>query len=100
MPATRGSRRATSVLLVISLAVFGLALGAVRAFTAKLWSEGGRTLRQGTWLTIVLWLFSIGGHLALDAISALGSASLLLYLGTTLATQRLVLSWRVRREIG
>ncbi|MCY0869424.1 MAG: hypothetical protein OWT27_02410 [Firmicutes bacterium] len=80
--------------LAISLIVFGIGFGAWRAFTVRLWREDGALWRQGTWLTVALWLIAVAGHTALDGLGAVGSATLLLYLGVTLATQRIVMLTR------
>ena len=47
--------------------------------------------------TAALWVVGAGIHAALDAAAHAGSASDLLYLGVTLAAQRLVLRARARR---
>ena len=80
-------------------------LGAVRAFTVRVWVDaGGQAMRQGTWLTTVLWLVSLGVHLGYDylvdgkgAQAGLGTASLTLYFAVTYAVQALILQWRVQR---
>lgn len=66
--------------------------------------DRGQAWRQGTWLTAVLWIVSLGVHLGYDylvdgkgAQAGLGSASLLLYFGVTYMIQRLVLQARARR---
>lgn len=91
-------------ILALTLAVAAVGLGAVRALTVRVWATEGIVLRQGTWLTIALWLVSLGAHLAAAAwISAvkgpggLPSASLLLYLGLTYGVQRAVVH---RRALG
>ncbi|MBO0801589.1 MAG: hypothetical protein J2P25_00725 [Nocardiopsaceae bacterium] len=73
------------------------ALGALRAWTVRLWREDGQVLRQGTWLTVALWLVGLGIHVAVDQVAGLGSSSLLLYLGITYLVQRLVLLPRAGR---
>ena len=54
--------------------------------TVHIWVYGGQAWRQGTWLTAVLWVISLGVHLGYDYLvdgkgsqSGLGSASLLVY---------------------
>ena len=78
--------------------------GAVRAATVHVWIDTGRALRQGTWLTAVLWIVSLGLHLGYDylvdgkgAIAGLGSASLTLYFAVTYAIQRVILQARAQR---
>jgi hypothetical protein len=80
--------------LALSLVVFGIGFGALRAFTLRIWRENGVLWRQGNWLTVVLWLVAVAGHSLLDGLGLVGSASLLLYLGVTLATQRIVMLTR------
>jgi hypothetical protein len=72
-------------------------LGALRARTVRLWREGGVIFRQGTWFTVALWLAGVGIHEAVVAAAHLSPASLDLYIGLTLAAQRLVLDARARR---
>ncbi|MGQ4517293.1 hypothetical protein [Streptomyces sp. DW26H14] len=84
-------------MLLVSLVV-GVALAAVRAFTVRLSSKGGRIVRQGTWLTGLLWLVGIGQHFLVDGTVAagLGAESLLLYFGVVLLAQQQVLRARAR----
>jgi hypothetical protein len=86
----------TIAILVFSLLVFAIGLGAARAWTIKLWVASGQVLRQGTWVTVVLWLVAVGLHLAVDSATKVGSASLILYLGLSLGAQQLALQWRAR----
>jgi hypothetical protein len=84
--------------LAASLAISVL-LGAVRAVTVRLWRQDGRVLRQGTWLTALLWLVSIGSHLAIGAVqqgstAAATGAATLAFLGVTLGAQQVVLRAR------
>ncbi len=76
----------------------------IRAATVHVWADGGQGWRQGTWLTAVLWVVSLGVHLGYDylidgkgAQAGLGSASLLLYFGVTFTIQRLILQARAQR---
>ena len=61
----------------------GVLLGALRAATVRLWRRDGQVVRQGSWLTVLLWLVSVGGHLGLTALlhgggaAAAGAAALL-----------------------
>jgi hypothetical protein len=93
------------VLLATSIAV-AAGFGVVRAGTVRIWCEDGRLLRQGTAITAALWLAAIAVHLAGDQVIAphdaerIGSVSLLLYLGVSLAVQRAALGERARRLDG
>jgi hypothetical protein len=93
----------TAVALAGSL-VIAAVLGAIRAATTHVWVDGGQALRQGNWLTAVLWIVSLGAHLGYDYLvdgkgsnASLGSASLLLYLAVTFTIQRLILQARAQR---
>ena len=71
----------------------------VRAVTVRVWRQDGRVLRQGTWLTALLWLVSIGSHLAIGAVqhgsaAAAAGAATLAFLGVTLGAQQLMLRAR------
>jgi hypothetical protein len=86
--------------LVIASIVIGAALAVWRAYTVRIWrDQTGAILRQGYWLTALLWLVSIAQHLALDSQThnGLAGVTLLLYLGISFALQRLVMLNRARR---
>lgn len=89
------SDRAIAI-LVFSLLVFAIGLGAARAWTIKLWVASGQVMRQGTWVTVLLWVVAVGLHLAVDSATKVGSVTLILYLGLSLGAQQLALQWRVR----
>lgn len=60
--------------------------GAIRAMTVRVWIQAGQALRQGTWITAVLWIVSLGVHLGYDyLVDGKGSQS---GLGTASLTQR------------
>jgi hypothetical protein len=87
--------------------ILAAATAALRAATVHVWLDAGQALRQGTWLTAVLWIVSLGLHLGYDyllegkgAQAGLGSASLVLYFAVTYAIQRLILQERARRIPG
>ncbi len=90
-------------LLALSIVV-AAAFSIVRATTVRVWLHDGRLLRQGTAMTIVLWLVAIAVHLGGDHLIAphdadrIGSVSLLLYLGVSLAVQRFALGERARQH--
>lgn len=76
-----------------TLLIGGVGLGALRGLSMRVWAGDGWVLRQGKALTMGLWLVSLLVHFAGDAGSShsgaagLEGASLLLYLGVTLAVQ-------------
>ena len=78
--------------------------GAIRAMTVRVWIQAGQALRQGTWITAVLWVVSLGMHLGYDYLvdgkgpqSGLGSASLTLYFAVTYTIQRFILQAKAQR---
>ena len=81
---------------------------AIRAATVHVWIDAGQALRQGTSITAVLWIVSLGLHLGYDyllegkgsSMAGLGSASLVLYFAVTYAIQRLILQARALRIAG
>jgi hypothetical protein len=84
--------------------VLAAATGAIRAVTVRVWINGGQALRQGTWLTAVLWIVSLGVHLGYDYLvdgkgsqAGIGTASLTLYFAVTYAIQRVILQARAQR---
>ena len=87
---------------IVASLVVGGALGTARAFSTKIWRvQDGSAMSQGTVLTAVLWVVSLGAHLAMEVgiddstkIAGLGASSLLLYLAVTLGVQREVLRRR------
>jgi hypothetical protein len=95
-----GKGRLTSddgAILVALLVGDAVGLGVLRAWTVRLWRQDGTILRQGTWLTVGLWLVGFAIHEVVDVFVHLPVASLLLYLGVTLAAQQLMVQARVRR---
>ena len=78
--------------------------GAIRAATVRVWFDGGQALRQGTWLTALLWIVSLAAHLGYDYLvdgkgsqAGLGTASLTLYFAVTYTIQRLILQVKAQR---
>ena len=74
---------AASVAILCASFAVGGALGVARGFTVRLWSENGRLYRQGTAITVVLWLVGVG-----------------LYLALAVTVQTLLLRRRVRALLG
>ena len=87
---------AATIMLVAAGLLAGALLGVVRATTVKVWrASDGLPWRQGTLVTAVLWLISLGVHLGIDVAvdhsttaHTLGAASILLYLAVTLGVQQ------------
>ena len=84
-------------ILVALLAGDAAGLGALRACTVRLWRQGESVFRQGTWLTVALWLAGLAVHEVVADVAHISSASLDLYLGLSLGSQLLVLRARARR---
>ncbi len=85
-----------------TLVVGALGIGALRGLTMRVWPSNGWVVRQGTALTMALWLASLVVHFAGDAgghhagAAGLVGASFLLYLGLTLAAQYYVVHLRAQ----
>jgi hypothetical protein len=84
-----------------TMLVGAVLLGGLRALTVKLWTQNNWVLRQGTWLTMLLWGISLALHFASDSASHAGtanleSASFLLYIGLTYGVQNYVVHLRAR----
>lgn len=98
------------VLMVIGL-VSGAAFGLLRGSLLHVWRNAeGVLMRQGNWVTVVLWIVGLGVHLGLDqlatlfapsdahsAAESLGGTSVTLYIGITLAAQSLMALGKARR---
>jgi hypothetical protein len=98
--------------IIVALAgslVLAALLGAARALTVRVWrQDDGQLMRQGTWVTAVLWIVSLAVHLGYDELVAghiagtnggnVGDATIVLYLMITLAVQQFLLLARVRRQ--
>jgi hypothetical protein len=84
--------------VLATLAVGALLLGAIRAFTVRIWTSNDWVVRQGTGLTMALWVVSlalhfisgVGGH----DVANLEASSFLLYLGLTYGVQNYVVHRR------
>ncbi|WP_048705401.1 hypothetical protein [Companilactobacillus ginsenosidimutans] len=82
-------------LSLISAVLFGL----LRALTYRFWvNNDGLVMREGNWLTLVLWLTSIIVHLGIDQLWTGSNVTLLLYFGLTLGVQRGWVWYRAQRQ--
>src|ERR1700683_4889826 len=86
-----------------TLLVGAVGLGVLRGLTVRIWTAGNWVLRQGTAVTMILWLLSLAVHFAGDAFgshatdgSGLEASSFLLYLGLTLGVQTAVVPRRAQ----
>ncbi|ETY75589.1 hypothetical protein [Lactiplantibacillus fabifermentans] len=76
-----------------------LIFGGLRAWSYRLWvSDAGLVMRQGTWVTLLFWVLSIGSHALVDRLWTGNSTTLLLYLGLTLLAQRGGVWWLAQRR--
>jgi hypothetical protein len=86
--------------VLATLVVGALLLGAVRALTVKVWTSNNWVVRQGTWLTMGLWVLSLAVHFISGAgahhadAGNLEASSFLLYLGSTYGIQNYVVHRR------
>jgi hypothetical protein len=86
--------------VLATFVVGALLLGAVRALTVKVWTSHNWVVRQGTWLTLGLWVLSFALHFvsgtgARDAGAGnLEEASFLLYLALTYGVQNYIVHRR------
>jgi putative effector of murein hydrolase len=85
--------------LAVDLAV-AVVSGLARAFTIRLYEQGGELWRQGTPVTVVLWLASIAARVVIAILGSHSGAGktlddgLLLSFGVSLAVQAALIIWR------
>jgi hypothetical protein len=92
-------------LAVAGSLVLAAVMGVLRALTVRVWRDGGQLLMRGSWLTGILWAVALGAHLGYDYLvigggkngTALGNATILLYICASLGVQRFVLLTRASR---
>jgi GAF domain-containing protein len=84
-------------ILAASLLLLAIGLGAARAYTVRLWRDGDKIFRQGSYVTVLLWLVGTALHIGVESLAHGAATTDLLYLGLTLVTQRMVLSVRASR---
>jgi hypothetical protein len=88
--------------VLATLVVGALVLGGIRAFTVKVWTSNQWVVRQGTWVTIGLWVLSLALHFVSDVGAAHNGAgnfeasSFLLYLAVTYGVQNYVVHRRAQ----
>lgn len=94
---------------VVALMLGGVAVGAAfgiwRGAVVSLWRDtDGTAWRRGNWLSVMLWIPSIAGHVGIDFLvqrtphmQALSSASILIYLGISLGVQNETVRLRASR---
>jgi hypothetical protein len=93
--------------LVIASFVVGAGLfGTIRGLTVRLMPLGKGMAQQATWLTIGLWVVSLGVHFSLSAVVSslhgpigVTAASVLLYIAISLGVQNTVVHHRAVRVL-
>jgi hypothetical protein len=79
------------VWVIGTLVVGAIGVGVLRGLSTRIWDSNGWVVRQGTVVTMALWLVSLLVHFGANAGAAgLVGSSFLLYLGLTMAVQRYV----------
>ena len=82
-----------------ALAVGAVGVGALRGLSMRVWTSHQWVVRQGTTITMALWLASLLVHFAADdngGARGFEGATFLLYLGVTLAVQAYVVHLRAQ----
>ena len=82
-----------------ALAVGAVGVGALRGLSMRVWQSHHWVVRQGTTVTMALWLASLLVHFAADdngGARGFEGATFLLYLGVTLAVQAYVVHLRAQ----
>jgi hypothetical protein len=87
--------------VVGAMLVGAVGVGVLRALSVRVWSTENWVLRQGTGVTMALWIVSLAVHFVGDAVgthasggAGLDGSSLLLYLGMTLGVQNTIVQRR------
>ena len=88
----------STISIIVSLLFLAVGMGAIRAFSVRIWRQNGDVFRQATWLTIALWIVSIALHIAADQIGNTGEATLLIYYAITLLVQRSIVYARAKNR--
>jgi hypothetical protein len=81
---------------VVGTLVGAVVLGGLRGMSTRVWDANGWVVRQGNFVTMVLWLVTLVLQFAGDAAAGLVGASFLIFLGLTMAAQRYVEFRRAR----
>ena len=82
-----------------ALAIGAVGVGALRGLSMRVWTSHQWVVRQGTTITMALWLASLLVHFAADdngSARGFEGATFLLYLGVTLAVQAYVVHLRAQ----
>jgi hypothetical protein len=89
--------------VVGTMLVGAVGLGILRGLSVRVWATENWVLRQGTGITLALWIVSLAVHFIGDAAgthasggAGLEGSSLLLYLGLTLGVQNAIVQRRAQ----
>ena len=82
------------ITIIASFTLLAIGMAAIRATTVKLWIDTDVVYRQGTWVTILLWVVSIALHIALNQVGHLGQSTFLIYFAITFTVQKLIIQKR------
>lgn len=85
--------------IILSLTVLAGGMAALRAHTVKIWAKENLIYRQGTWLTIILWIISVILHLLIEKIGDIGQSTTLIYFAITLSIQKWIIRSRAQKLI-
>lgn len=88
----------TLISIIISLLFLAVGMGVIRASTVRLWVQEGVIFRQGTWLTIGLWIVSVALHMVVDQLGRTGKSTLLIYYAITLFVKNLIVQFRAKNK--
>jgi hypothetical protein len=87
--------------VLVASFLIGAGLGVARAYTVKLWFVDKRLMRQGTWLTITLWIVGVILHALAgvligisSGVHGIESATGVLYLAMSFTVQQVVVVQR------
>lgn len=91
------------VALIVANVVIGAVLGFGRGWTVRVWRNAqGILMRQGTIVTVALWVLSFAVKIGLDLAFHvnISTASILLFAGVSFGSQALALAFRVPGLLG
>jgi hypothetical protein len=97
----------TTYAAIIGSLVIATVFAALRAFTVRIWTEGGQPWTQGSWLTAALWVVALAAHFGFDDLvshshgnAGIAGVTAVLYLAVSLGIQRAIVSWRASKLQG
>ncbi|WP_295746933.1 hypothetical protein [uncultured Limosilactobacillus sp.] len=82
--------------LIFTLLILAGGFAFARAYTCQVWQKDGKFYRQGNYVTMILWIIMIISHAITDHIITGLGTTFVLYLGTSLVVQHLVLLNKIK----